>query len=390
MKISAQSFLPTVPSIFPKSNSPVAIIANGEFELNNQALIQKIMNCQQIIAADGGLNHCKKAGITPNLIIGDLDSVEPSLIEKYPKAHVIKLNSRAKDKTDLEEALQHAKISEVAQVIIVGGLGNRVDHSLANIFLLLRYPGKLFLQTSKEIIFALNDTIKNFELECTPNQILTLIPMYGSAKNINILSENGHYYFPHLNDEKTTFSTKPLGKKFRASIAQGEVICILSEKEHTEKELTKIGTISCSFRLDQPLAKTLELIRHVCLYPYHSCIETDNEILFVLNEYLAKWTIPQMYKSKIFKGTTISLFPFNGPAEATVNGLKWQGKLSFTKDFLGISNVALTPSFTIQVSKGIILCIVNKYHIDSEMIGLEDRTSTAKYDSHNLQKMIEN
>lgn len=352
-----------------------AIIANGEMEIDPE-LVKKINLCQQKIAVDGGLNHCFTLGVIPDLVVGDFDSVTPEILKKYPTLRVV-ASERAKDLTDLEMALKEINISKVGQIRIFGGLGNRIDHTLTNLYLLLRFPAKIFLETVKEKVFAINSQTKDFELECHSDQILTMIPLYGSVENVSIIGETATYSFPLLDNEKTVFSSGPLGNKVKIKIGKGEVICILSKSPPSEKELEKLNTIHCSFKLDQPLVETLRILRHLCMNPYHLNVETDEEIVFAINKNFGKWTIPNVYKSKIVKGTTISYIPFNDAASVRVEGVKWHGKLALSKNFLGISNIALTPSFTTEVFDGNVLCIVNKNLIDHEMIELQDNTSTA-------------
>lgn len=96
-----------------------------------------------VIAADGGLETLRKAGITPDLIIGDFDSLQSPL----PEGNVIRLPVE-KDDTDTMAAVRRALALGCNNIIIYGGLGGRLDHSLANLQLLLyisRNGAKAFL-----------------------------------------------------------------------------------------------------------------------------------------------------------------------------------------------------------------------------------------------------
>jgi thiamine pyrophosphokinase len=359
----------------------VAIIANGELE---QRLIEKIKKYPKIISVDGGTNHCIKFGINPDHIVGDLDSIKKKiLLHHFPTARIKELKSRAKDKTDLEAGLEIANISKVDRVTVFGGLGNRFDHSLGNIILLFRkrHIGKLFLETSRETLFAIGPKNKHFELKCSPNQILTLIPMNGTVKDVRIAGDqHAPYHIPILDDKRNTYTVEKLGNQLSISVGSGEVLCILGYKEKKRKRLKNEGTIKSSFRMNQTFAETLRTIRHLCRYT-QAFVQTDNgELICALKE-KTQWPIPPKYHKPIKRGTTLSILPFNGAAKAELRGLKWQGDITFNPERLGISNVVMTPSFSINVLSGVIICVINLTINDLKILSIRDRTSTRRYDS---------
>ena len=81
-----------------------------------------------IIAADGGYRHCQEAGLTPNLLLGDFDSLDtlPPSVEvlRYPVD---------KDDTDSMLALKLGLDRGFTTFHIYGGTGGRMDHTLANL-----------------------------------------------------------------------------------------------------------------------------------------------------------------------------------------------------------------------------------------------------------------
>lgn len=82
-----------------------------------------------IICADLGLRYCTKLGLTPDLILGDFDSYEGEL----PEGGKILRYPVEKDDTDTMLAVKEAIASGCREVIMVGMLGGRLDHTLANI-----------------------------------------------------------------------------------------------------------------------------------------------------------------------------------------------------------------------------------------------------------------
>jgi len=90
-----------------------------------------------ILAADGGTHNALALGLTPHLIVGDLDSITDWERKIMETAGVEMIRfSRDKNETDLELAIQHAVEMQPKQVVIVGALGGRLDQTLGNIALL--------------------------------------------------------------------------------------------------------------------------------------------------------------------------------------------------------------------------------------------------------------
>ena len=102
-----------------------------------------------VICADAGIEHAERWGITPHLVVGDLDSATGD-VEGWCLENGIELMRFPveKDKTDVELAIDVAVSRQVTQITLVGGCGGgRIDHSLANLDLLYglasgRYPGE--------------------------------------------------------------------------------------------------------------------------------------------------------------------------------------------------------------------------------------------------------
>ena len=114
----------------------IIIFANGELPDSNKALL--LLHADDyIICADGGTRHAVTLAVQPDLIIGDMDSLEKGQLEKLQKSGVsIELYPRDKNETDLELAINRAIELKPTQIIIIAALGGRLDQTLANITLL--------------------------------------------------------------------------------------------------------------------------------------------------------------------------------------------------------------------------------------------------------------
>lgn len=92
-----------------------------------------------IICCDSGMVHTKALGLTPDYIVGDFDSVPPEVLTEYENAQIpIVRYPTQKDETDMELGLELAVNLGMDDIVIIGGIGSRFDHTLANAHLLLR------------------------------------------------------------------------------------------------------------------------------------------------------------------------------------------------------------------------------------------------------------
>lgn len=101
-----------------------AIITGGK-----KSSLDNISKSDFIIACDKGYEYCKEESITPNLIIGDFDSINVDL----PKdIEIITLQVR-KDDTDTMYAIRYCIDHDFERINLYCALGNRLDHTYANI-----------------------------------------------------------------------------------------------------------------------------------------------------------------------------------------------------------------------------------------------------------------
>lgn len=90
-----------------------------------------------VIAADSGLAAAVALGRRVDLVIGDLDSAEPAMVQAAEAAGAdVERHPVAKSETDLELGLVAALHRGATHVVVVGGYGGRLDHFLANALLL--------------------------------------------------------------------------------------------------------------------------------------------------------------------------------------------------------------------------------------------------------------
>ena len=95
------------------------------------------LDYQRLYAADGGANILKEVDVLPDVIVGDLDSISSDSKAYYVDKGVrLETFPREKDFSDTELALDYLLKEGQKEVIVLGALGGRADHHLANTFLL--------------------------------------------------------------------------------------------------------------------------------------------------------------------------------------------------------------------------------------------------------------
>jgi thiamine pyrophosphokinase len=92
-----------------------------------------------IIAADGAANSLKKINVKPKIIVGDLDTVDPNLLQNTEFCYILDQN-----KCDFDKALEYAKQSDLLPTIVVGVNGGYIDHILNNISTLISTGGTFY------------------------------------------------------------------------------------------------------------------------------------------------------------------------------------------------------------------------------------------------------
>ena len=115
----------------------VLILANGVWA-GPERLRPLVASADHIIAADGGYSKALAHGVRVDEVVGDLDSIPEAEREALDEAAAPAVHSfpRDKDWTDLELALEHALRRDPAQIILLGVLGERLDHALTGLHLL--------------------------------------------------------------------------------------------------------------------------------------------------------------------------------------------------------------------------------------------------------------
>lgn len=133
-----------------------------------------------VICADGGYDTITAAGEVPDAVIGDMDSVHRQIPKEIKRVYY----PRNKDKTDLHLCVDYALENGCKEIILLGAMGGRIDHSLANM-ILLRYIEESgadgMILTANTAVFLTSDTIK---IPKGNYKYVSLIPMTEKAEGV--------------------------------------------------------------------------------------------------------------------------------------------------------------------------------------------------------------
>lgn len=161
----------------------ILIAADGESSISKEALTLRIGTPDKVVVADGALRHADTLDLNPDYIVGDLDSVDRSLLSRYQNAK-IEQYPRDKDKTDLEIAVLRALTLNPIEIIFIGMLGGRIDHQFGNILLLTTIKNvKLRIEDRDISGFVLNDKSK---IAIKRSKGFSLIPLTGDVTGVGV------------------------------------------------------------------------------------------------------------------------------------------------------------------------------------------------------------
>jgi thiamine pyrophosphokinase len=200
----------------------IGLLVGGEI-CGKEFIEKKIQAHTKIVAVDGGLHHCHIFSITPDLIIGDFDSIDSELLEIYKEIPKLSFPVE-KDETDLELALQIVCKEENQEVYVYGALGGRLDHLLGNVTLLSRYPGKVFIETERELTFVINGSV---ELSSLKRQTVSLIPLNGRVEGISSRGLKWELHDDSMDKNFLGISNRCLSDSFFVSVKKGDLLCCL-------------------------------------------------------------------------------------------------------------------------------------------------------------------
>lgn len=186
-----------------------------------------------VVCADGAAHYLMKMGICPDVWIGDYDSctmTKAEFSQFSEESEIIRLNP-IKDATDTEEACDYVINRGFDSVTLLGSIGTRMDHSLANIYLLKKFADAdidaRIVNENNIIRLAKADNV----IQRTPDfTYVSLIPLSGGLRDVSISGMK--YTLSHA--DVSQFSSLGVSNEItedegRITIGHGDALIILSK-----------------------------------------------------------------------------------------------------------------------------------------------------------------
>lgn len=162
----------------------VLILANGEPPDPEWA--QRIAaEHDLLLATDGAAHRAVGLRLTPDIVCGDFDSIRMEVAQaEFPRSRF--LATPDQEQADLEKALLVAQEQGATAITIIGATGNRLDHTLGAVAVLLRHHSELpiTLRTEDTSIIALSGTADlpgRYTLAAEPGDTISLLSFDGRA-----------------------------------------------------------------------------------------------------------------------------------------------------------------------------------------------------------------
>ena len=164
--------------------SSALIIGSGS-NIDKKTFESENIKFEYVICADGGLEKTEYLNLTPNIIIGDLDSVNLNVLKRYEQTEIVKYPAE-KNFTDMELAIEHAVCKGYDEIILIGATGSRLDHSIANILLIEAYHKKsvkIKILDNNNLVQIVTDKM---EIQYKKNYFVSIIPLTDMIEGITL------------------------------------------------------------------------------------------------------------------------------------------------------------------------------------------------------------
>ncbi len=208
-----------------QSYPETAIIANGKFP-DHPLPLQYLLRAKRVICCDGAADSLIDFGLAPFAIVGDCDSVNKKIAEKYQDRL---FRDEDQETNDLTKAVKWCHGRGYDNIVILGATGKREDHTIGNISLLVEYASFIDVKmvTDAGIFFPI---LESTRIETRLGQQVSVF----SVDPTTVISSTGLKY--KLDQKKlTNWWTATLNEAVEPFLTiefnQGKVIVYLKFKE---------------------------------------------------------------------------------------------------------------------------------------------------------------
>lgn len=207
------------------------VLVGSGGNVNIEKFKEESLNSDMVVAVDGGLRYCIEASVIPDIVIGDLDSMFESGFEyiKNNNIEVLKY-PKEKDWTDMKIAADYLVYKGCEEILIYGGTGSRLDHTLANVYLL----DHILERGSKGIVVDENNEIylvdKEMIIKGRKGEYISFIPIRNEG---TIITLDGFKYPLYKKDveylSNLGISNETTSEKSHIKVEKGKVLVFISK-----------------------------------------------------------------------------------------------------------------------------------------------------------------
>ena len=199
-----------------------ALIINGGL---NSTKRDQLDNYDFIVAVDSGAEHAYKLFLKPDLIIGDLDSIDEKTIKRAVKdsIQIVKYETN-KNETDFELALKHVLDQSIKDITIIGGEYGEIDHLFSVLTVIISYQNDeliSWIHGNQSIIIPNSKKIK------IGNNVQFSILPFTDLKNLNISGAQWNLENENIKFGKSfTLRNVSIDKNIEVSVDDGK-FCLI-------------------------------------------------------------------------------------------------------------------------------------------------------------------
>jgi thiamine pyrophosphokinase len=159
--------------IFPET----AILANGKFP-DHPYPLNYLLNAKRVVCCDGAADSLLDFGLEPFAIVGDCDSVNKKIADKFQDRL---FKDDGQETNDLTKAVKWCSLRGYNEIVILGATGKREDHTIGNISLLVEYAEflKVKMVTDAGILTPILNSCK---VESEKGQQISLFSIHPDAE----------------------------------------------------------------------------------------------------------------------------------------------------------------------------------------------------------------
>lgn len=168
-----------------QSGTYTVIVADGTFP-QHEIPLGYLKNAKRIICCDGSAQNLVLAGMQPDAIVGDMDSLNDELAKRFADRIFMDKNQ---DINDLTKAVSWCSKMGYKDIVIVGATGKREDHTLGNISLIADYMKivNVIMVTDTGIFRPL---LKSSAISCFTGQQVSIFSLDSETE---VTSQGLHY-----------------------------------------------------------------------------------------------------------------------------------------------------------------------------------------------------